>query len=331
MTDIATMVNERLSRSAAEDRFSGAVLIATDGELLFERAYGWADRERELENTTATRFRLGSLNKSFTAAAVLQLEGQGLLELNAPLATYLPNYPSKPFADAVTLDQLLTHTAGAGDIFGPEFNSRRLELREIGDYIALFGGRAPDCEPGSRFAYSNYGYVVLGAVIEAVSGESYDDYLRDNIFAPLGMDATGSAPAMDGVAIGYMRTPEGLRANTTTLPYRGTPAGGGYSTVRDLFAFAEGLTRCRLFDPERSTRLTTGRVEMGPGLRYGYGFMEWTNGAARAFGNAGGAPGMSAVILVTPAERRTIVVLANRDPPTAQRVLELISTVLNDQ
>jgi CubicO group peptidase (beta-lactamase class C family) len=144
---------------------------------------------------------------------------------------------------------LLTHAGGTGDIFGPEFEQNRLALREHSDYVELFGERAVGFEPGSRYEYSNYGFVLLGALIEAVTGESYYDYVRDNVFAPAGMTATDSLPESEDVAgraVGYTRSGSLWRPNTDTLPWRGTAAGGGYSTVGDLDRFANALSSGKL-------------------------------------------------------------------------------------
>jgi D-alanyl-D-alanine carboxypeptidase len=147
-------------------------------------------------------------------------------------------------AAKVTVRHLLTHTGGTGDIFGPEFDQQRLRLREHRDYLKLYGSRGLTQEPGSRFEYSNYGFVLLGALIEHVTGESYYDYVDDHVFHPAGMRSTGSLPEsveVPGRAVGYMRaSPSGGAwvPNTDTLPWRGTAAGGGYSTVGDLLRFA---------------------------------------------------------------------------------------------
>ena len=159
---------------------------------IFAEAYGLADREHRIPNSLNTRFRIGSMNKMFTAVAVLQLVTAGKLKLDDPLIKYLPDYPNRELASKVTISQLLSHTGGTGDFFGPQFSARRLEFRTHEDYIKLFGNRPVAFEPGSRFEYSNYGFIILGAVIEKVSGESYYDYVHDHVYNPAGMISTGS-------------------------------------------------------------------------------------------------------------------------------------------
>src|SRR5262245_43462646 len=210
---------------------------------LFSVAYGLADRENQVANTIDARFRLGSMNKMFTATSILQLVQAGKIKLTEPLGKYITDYPNQDVATKVTIHHLLTHTGGTGDIFGPQYNARRLELQKLGDYLNLYGTRAPAFEPGSRYAYSNYGMLLLGVVIERVSGQSYYDYVAENIYKPAGMTRSGSEPESEmiaGRAIGYMRARDGgdWTPNTDTLPYRGTSAGGGYSTVDDLMKFA---------------------------------------------------------------------------------------------
>jgi CubicO group peptidase (beta-lactamase class C family) len=169
---LVATVGEELSRRTQRDAFSGAVLIAKQGRPLFSAAYGLADRERQVGNTVNTRFRLGSMNKMFTAVAILSLVEAGKVALDDPLGKHLPDYPEPEVRSKVTVRHLLTHTGGTGDIFSPQFFEKRLALRTHGDYLALYGTRKLLFEPGAEWRYSNYGYVLLGAIIERVSGRS---------------------------------------------------------------------------------------------------------------------------------------------------------------
>jgi D-alanyl-D-alanine carboxypeptidase len=325
---LVAALREKLRRDANSGKFSGAVLVARDGHTLFENAYGLADRERNVANTLDTRFRIGSMNKMFTAVAVLQLAQAGKLKLDAPLGTYLPDYPNKDVASKVTIHHLLTHTGGTGDIFGPEFEAHRRELRTIGDYVKLYGERGLGFEPGSKWEYSNYGFLLLGAVIEKVSGMSYYDYVAAHVFAPAGMTSTASLPEDSVVvkrSVGYTRREgkAGLQPNTETLPYRGTSAGGGYSTVGDLSRFAAALREHKLLDAEHTELLTTGKVDAGP-AKYAYGFEDRAVNGVRLFGHGGGAPGMNGDLQIDPRSGYVVAVLANLDPPAAQTVSEFI-------
>jgi D-alanyl-D-alanine carboxypeptidase len=337
-SELVTSLRKRLDEIVSVDLFSGAVLVAKDGKTVFAQAYGLADREKKTPNTLKTRFRLGSMNKMFTAVATLQLVQNGKLDLKAPVGNYLTGYLNKDVAGKVTIEQMLTHTGGTGDIFGPEFDKNRLELKTLQDYVKLYGNRGPEFEPGSRWQYSNYGFLLLGVIVEKVSGQSYYHYVRDHIFKPAGMIATASEPEDVVVAdrsVGYMR-PDGTswQPNTDTLPYRGTSAGGGYSTVEDLLKFATALQTNKLLKPQYTEMLTTGKVETPGGGRYAYGFQEASiigiNGVngTRCFGHGGGAPGMNGELKICPGPGYVVAVLANLDPSAATRVADFITNRL---
>ena len=329
-SELITTLRKKIDEDVAAGRFSGAALVAKNGKTVFAQAYGLADREKKTPNTLKTRFRLGSMNKMFTAVATLQLVQDGKLDLKAPFGNYLTDYPNKDVASKVTIEQLLTHTGGTGDIFGPEFDKHRLELKTLRDYVNLYGQRAVEFEPGSRWQYSNYGFLLLGVIIEKVSGQSYYDYVRDHIFKPAGMTATASDPEEQTVAdrsVGYMRGEGGWQPNTDTLPYRGTSAGGGYSTVEDLLRFATALQTNKLLNAKYTEELTTGKVDAGRG-KYAYGFQDSMVNGTRCFGHGGGAPGMNGMLQICPASGYVIAVLANMDPPAASRVSDFITNRL---
>jgi CubicO group peptidase (beta-lactamase class C family) len=309
-------------------------LVAKEGRVLFSDAYGLADREQQIPNTVQTRFRIGSMNKMFTAVAILQLVEAGKVDLRAPLGTYLTDYPNRDVATEVTIHHLLTHTGGTGDIFGPEFDVHREELHTLTDYTELYGERGPEFEPGSQWKYSNYGFILLGAVIEAVTGRSYYDYVHEHIYEPVGMTGTGSLPEDQTVpdrAIGYMDPSGGThwRPNTDTLPFRGTSAGGGYSTVGDFARFAEALLNHELLSPDSTELLVTGKEEIGPGVEYAYGFEDHREVEGNGWvGHSGGALGMNGDLRIYPGSGYVVVVLANLDPPVAQRVADYLDARL---
>lgn len=326
--DLIAASKKDIETEVASDRFAGAVLIAKDGKPVFAEAYGLADRQRKVPNTLKTRFRIGSMNKMFTAVSILQLAQAGKLALTDPVGKYLTDYPNKDVASKVTIHHLLTHTGGTGDIFGPEFDSHRLELRTLQDYVKLYGNRAPEFEPGSQWKYSNYGFILLGAIIEKVSGQSYYDYVRDHVYAPAGMTSTGSDPedqAVSDRSIGYTKMDSaGWKPNTDTLPYRGTSAGGGYSTVEDLAAFANALLQNKLLNAHYTELLTTGK-DGTPDKSYAYGFGDHKINGTRCFGHGGGAPGMNGALEICPGPGYVVAVLANLDPPAAGRVSDFIT------
>lgn len=327
-------LHKRLEDATAANTFAGAVLVVHDGRTVFEGAYGLADRAQGTPNSPLTKFRVGSMNKMLTAVAVLQLVQAGQVELDATLGTYLPDYPNAEMASKVTIHHLLTHLGGTGDIFGPAFNANRLELREIDDYLELYGTRSLLFEPGSQWAYSNYGFMLLGAVVERVSGMRYDDYVAANVLAPAGMTDTGAEPEeslVSGRAVGYMWQGGTLVSNAPTLPYRGTPAGGWYATVADFERFATALREHRLLDAAHTELLLTGKVTMGQSIvKYAYGFIDRVQGGRRLVGHGGGAPGMNGELSFEPDGGYTIVVLSNLSPPAATLVEAWILSNLPD-
>lgn len=302
--------------AAANDAFAGVLLVAQGDTVLLQRAWGQADRAAAVPATLETRFRIGSANKMFTAVATLQLVQAGRLSLDGTLGTYLPDYPNADIAK-VTIRQLLSHTGGTGNIFGPEFERQRLVLRSHHDYVQLYGKRPPTHAAGERQEYSNYGFVLLGAIIEAVSGQSYYDYIDQHIFAVAGMRASGSLPenaAMPDRARPYQRKEGGWTDAEQTLPWRGTAAGGGYSTAGDLLKFAQALQSGRLLSPALLAEATHPQS-----ARYGYGFTVGEIDGVAFYGHGGGAPGMNADLRVFPTLGRVVIGLSNLDPPAAQR------------
>jgi len=333
-SQLVAATKKKIAAQVAADTFSGAVMITKDGKPVFAEAYGLADREHKTPNTLKTRFRIGSMNKMFTAVATLQLAQAQKLDLKETVGKYLADYPNKDIASKVTIQQLLTHTGGTGDIFGSEFKAHRLELRTLQDYIKLYGNRGPKFEPGSRWEYSNYGFILLGAIVEKVSGQSYYDYVRDHIYEPAGMSSTGSEPedkAVSDRSIGYTKMDSTeWKPNTETLPYRGSSAGGGYSTVEDLSRFAAALQNHKLLDALYTQMLTTGKPGT-PDSSYAFGFEDRLINGARCFGHGGGAPGMNGDLKICPGPGYVVAVLANLDPPAATRVSDFIANRLPEK
>lgn len=334
--DAVRALAARADTLAGEDEFSGAVLIARNGRVLFSHAYGLADRKRRIPNTLRTRFRVGSMNKMFTAVSILQLVEAGKIKLSAPLGTYLPEYPNRDVAAKVTIHHLLTHTGGTGDIFGPAFDTHRNELRTLADYIKLYGKRGLEFKPGSQWAYSNYGFILLGAVIEKVTGHGYYDYVQAHIYAAAGMTRSGSLPedqTVAGRSIGYTRRPKTTAwvPNTDTLAYRSTSAGGGYTTVEDLARFAQALLSHKLLSSDSTKLLITGKVDasLSPGGRYAYGFEDARDANGNGWvGHSGAAPGMNGDLRIYPKSGYVVAVLANFDPPAAQRIADYLDSRL---
>lgn len=310
----------RAARYADIGDFSGAVLLAKNGHVLFQKAYGFADREAHKPNQLNTQFRFGSMGKMFTMIGIMQLAQDGKIDLSSPIGRYLPNYPNQDVATKVTVANLLTHTGGTGDIFGPNFEAHKASLRDLKDYVDLYGKRPLEFPPGTRSAYSNYGFILLGRIIEEVSGLTYNHYLQRNIFAPAGMDSTGNLPESDRLprrAVGYMGFGANLKRTDGMLPFSGTSAGGGYSTVSDFSRFIDGLVSHRLLHADTLQKLVSGGITAKDGTFYPYDFSRTVPGTGRFIGHNGGFPGMNGDLLHFLDSGYTVIVLANRDPPVA--------------
>lgn len=318
----------RLEALRAADRLSGALLVARDGKVLLQWQGGLADRGRSIAVDDATRFRLASLNKMFTAVAILQLRDAGKLTLDDTLAQHLKDYPNQEVARTVTLRQVLNHTSGLGEVFGEAFEKNAASLRTHRDYWALFSEQPLLATPGSEDHYSNYGYILLGSVIEAVSGQSYYDYVEEHIHRVAGMTLTGSEPEstpVAGRAVAYTQEQGRWVQETASLPWRGTAAGGGYSTVGDLLRFAEALRGGKLLS---QASLQAATAAQNNKAWYGYGFMVSGQGNTRRYGHEGGAPGANAALIILPGTGDVVVGLSNVDPAAMENMVNFIGNRL---
>jgi CubicO group peptidase (beta-lactamase class C family) len=323
--ELAARVQKHVAGTSGSDAFSGAILVAHNGKTVLDQAWGTADESNSIRNTTDSQFCIGSMNKMFTAVAILQLVGARKLALDQPIVTYWTDYPNRDLAARVTIRELLNHTGGTGDIFTPEYDANRQETRALADYIKLFGTRSVAFEPGTRMEYSNYGFILLGRIIELVTREPYEKYIREHVYLPAGMLHTDSRPEKDhveGRAIGYTHGSNGLMPNTDTMPWSGTSAGGGYSTVRDLFLFAEALQSGKLLSPELLREATQGSPMRKD---YGMGFYALPDGG---YGHGGGAPGINGELHILPHSGYVLVALVNRDPRMATNMVDFIASIL---
>jgi D-alanyl-D-alanine carboxypeptidase len=296
-TGVVQEIDRRVGAAARRDEFSGVVLVAKGEHVLFHRAYGLADRSWRVPNRLDTKFNLASMNKMFTAVAIAQLIEAGKLHLEDTLGAILPDYPNQRAARTITIAELLSHSAGLGMLFDRPGFDRRKRYRVSSDYFPLFASEPLFFPPGTRSAYSNEGYVVLGAVIEKLTGMNYFDYVQKRIFQPLGMSHTDSYAIDDVVpnlAVGYARyedDPLGIgprRPNWIFLQWKGSAAGGGYSTTGDLLRFVRALRRHRLLRPGLVDTLLAPHAE---GDWYGYGFQVQQVGGKQVRGHGGGGPG----------------------------------------
>ena len=324
--EVLDQLRARLITQAAGGRWSGAVLVTRDGRSLMSEAYGLADPAQSIPATIPTRYCIGSMGKMFTAVGIMQLVEEGRVRLADPVGSHLPDYPDRTIAGGVTVQHLLTHTGGTGDIFGPEYDARADVLKTPSDLVALYGARPPVFAAGSRWGYSNYGFILLGAIIEAATGDDYGDYLRRRVFEPAGMAVTSlnfadhaptALPCVGSADSGLKALP----------PWRGLPAGGGYSTVEDLQAFAAALADGRLLKPDTLRQMTTPLVSAGAS-EWGLGVALRRRNGVRYYGHGGAAPGVNADLAIYPASGYVTVVLSNRGHPHATNVADFLGSRL---
>jgi CubicO group peptidase (beta-lactamase class C family) len=313
-------LRRRLGAEAAAGRFSGTVLVAKGATILFREAYG----ARGV--TPEARFCVGSMGKMFTAVAVLQLVQGGRLRLGDTLSSLLPAYPDTPLARQATVEHLLTHSGGTGDFFGAEYDAHQAELRTPSDFIRRFGRREAAFPPGSRWGYSNFGFILLGAIVEQVSGMAWDAYLETHVFRVAGMISTSPLASAGDTAQPCTGAAEtGLKP----LPfYVGLPAGGGYSTVDDLHRFGTALRETRLLDAAHLDLLTRARIAAGDSRQWSLGLRVAARNGASCYGHAGSAPGVSGDFAVYPGSGYETVVLSNRGHPHAANVAEYVGARL---
>jgi D-alanyl-D-alanine carboxypeptidase len=297
---------------AKEGGFMGSVLLAKDGKIVLEKGYGFANLEWDVPNTPDTKFRLGSITKQFTATAILQLIEADKLHLEDPACNFIPECPEswKP----VTIHHLLNHTSGIPSYTGlPGFftpKQSRIPLSPL-EVVMLTKGMKLDFQPGEDWKYNNTGYVLLGHIIEKVSGVKYDAYLKEHIFDPLDMKDSGydwTRPVQKRRASGYLynrTTKEYTNADylDMSLPHA---AGSLYSTARDLYKWDRALAAGKLLKKESFERMFT------PGKKgYGFGWVIETAGGRQAIGHGGGINGFSTMIMRYPQQNALVVVLSN--------------------
>lgn len=301
-------------------RFSGVVLVARSGNVMFEKAYGTTDPAGNALATTATRYNLASVGKMFTSVAILQQIAARRITLESKVGDVIKDYPDPEFARLVTVRQLLTHTSGAGDIdlFGTENAAIRAKVRTPAQMVAAFGKHPPAFPPGSQQEYGNFAYVVLGRMVEVLSGEDYESYVTRHIFSPAGMTRTGfvDCTAVEpDIAVGLAMVDSKQVSNCQTQPLRGLPAGGQLSTAGDMFRFVNALQEGGLVPKSLLAEATRPyRAFMG----LGFFSTDYTPDHPRRdfrWGHAGSTDGACTDVRTYPHTGETVIVLSNRDEP----------------
>ena len=307
---------EFVAEQAAQDQFSGTILLAHRGRTVLARSYGMADKELGIPNRPGTIFNIASLSKIFTGIAACQLAAEGKIDFYATLGTYLDGFPAQ-IAGTVTVYQMFTHTSGMGNyqaspLWQHEAKTWTTPRQEFADTMAVIRQSPLLFTPGTAYGYSNSGYYTLGAIVAQVSGQPFGDYVRARIFGPAGMShtnyyTTAQILANPGIAHAYgPLQPDGSRFDLTTQPGQiintggGGGAGGGMSSAPDLLNLALALANGTLVNPAFSEVLTHGKYPLSPGdlsdqppgqsIMSGYGFEERIVGNHRIFGHGGAAP-----------------------------------------
>ncbi|WP_449399221.1 serine hydrolase domain-containing protein [Chryseobacterium wanjuense] len=326
--DINT-INQQLRKLEKENYLSGVVLIAKNGHPIYKEAFGFANRADSIRNKTSTKFNLASMNKMFTAMAVMQLVEAGKISLQDKVGKYLTDYPNRSVADSVTVHDLLTHTSGMGNFWAEHDKLAKEKFKSVADYLPLFVDQKLTFAPGSNFLYSNSGYMVLGLIIEKITGKSYFDFVKENIYKPAKMmetDAFELDEAIPNLAIGYtmsLEKPGQWKNNIFSNVAKGTPAGGGYSTADDLLKFANALQNNVLLNKKNTELYTSGKVKYREGM-YGYGIIENKINGNRIIGHTGGHFGIANELMIFPDLGYTVVILTNGEVENYWEISNLI-------
>ena len=301
----------------SNNQFMGSALVALGDQILFSKSYGSANLEWNIPNTPATKFRLGSITKQFTAASILLLEERGKLKIDDPIKKYLPDAPVA--WDKITIYHVLTHTAGIPSYTNsPDYNKLRPFPHTPEQIVALFRDKPLEFEPGLKMAYSNSGYILLGYLIEKISGQSYQDFVQKNIFTPLGMKDSGydsNSAIIPLRAAGYSPGPNGpvnAEFEHMSVPFS---AGALYSTTKDLLRWEQGLFGGKLLSAGTLSKMTT---PFKDGYAIGVG-VDTVNGRQQ-ISHGGGIAGFDTYLTYFPDEKLTVVVLANLNGNAPQQI-----------
>jgi len=311
---------------AQQNRFSGSVLIAQNGEVLVADGYGMADQEKKIPNTPQTKFRIGSLTKQFTAMAILILQAQGKLKVQDGICTYIADCPAR--WQPITIHHLLTHTSGI-----PNYTSlleyrtiRKLSLSPT-ELIARFSNKVLDFKTGKKWSYSSSGYVVLGAIIERVSGQTYEAFLQEHILAPLKMTTTGYEHDKSMLATGYTSLNAIADDLNMSIPYA---SGSLYSTVEDLYRWDQALSANQLISKELRDTMFTAAVPIPEADGYGYGYAWFIDKQfnQQRYWHDGNIDGFSAFFSRYPTDRVTIILLSNHQGADTEGLEKMLAQVV---
>ena len=326
----ASKIHKTLNYFTKFGTFTGAVLVARNGEVLLSQGYGLADRDKNLPNTPQTKYRLGSITKQFTAMAILILQAQGELNVQDHICRYVQECPAA--WKEITIHHLLTHTSGIPNFTSfPDFQAIKATPSPPEQTITRFKDEPLDFPPGEQWSYSNSGYILLGYIIEQVSGQTYESFLQQNIFEPLQMMNSGYDHNDGSLATGYT----GFYANwkkadyvDMTIPHA---AGALYSTVEDLYRWDQALYTAQLVPQELLDLMFTPHVKVDKKMSYGYGWIVGELNGHQVASHSGGIEGFVTDISRYPDDDVTIIILSNRDTTNLANMSYIIARAVFDK
>lgn len=334
--EIARLTKAGLDQLVRTNDFSGCVTVTDGKKTIVDECRGFAERRFNIPVDRQTKFHIGSMNKMFTSVAIAQLVEVGKLSWDDTLALRVPEYPDQAAANKITVWQMVRHLSGLGDFLVPELFEHREKFVDPADYLGLIARQPKAGEPDGEWSYSNAGYMLLGRIIENVSGESYFGYIQRNVFAQAGMTDSGFDRVDDVVpklAVGYFR--EGAfstewKADWLKVPYSASPAGGGYSTNADLLRFSAALRAGKLVKPATLEKMFETPVPVGPG-GYAAGFGDRVSHGRHIRGHAGGIEGTDANLAIVWESGATVALTSNQGPGQSWLFAEHIADLLASQ
>ncbi|MBX3083235.1 MAG: serine hydrolase [Anaerolineae bacterium] len=338
-TLMSTLFGNRLSNKldvlvsayVKQGRFSGAVLVAQGDHVLLNRGYGLANHEYNVPAAPHTRFRIGSMTKAFTALAIMQMVEQGKLALTDHLSRFFPTFPN---ADRITIQHLLANTSGIEDFISlPEYASQMIRPLTHAELLALFEHRPLRFEPGTEFGYSNSNWVLLGLILEQLTGQSYADVMYQRLLQPAGMTNSGyywSQPLIKDRAQGYVDTGKVIQNAEVVHEDAMYAAGALYSTVEDLYRWSKALEQSKLVTARTLDHMTQ-PITVAAEAGYGLGWELHTLHGHRAFGHSGGLPGFTANFLRFPHEHVTLIILSNLGSAAWEKLTSDLAAIVFDQ
>ena len=307
--DLTARLDDAIKTVAAnQTKFMGSVLVARDGKVILSKGYGFANLEWDVPNSPSTKFRLGSISKQFTAACILLLEERGKLSVNDPVKKHLPDAPAA--WDQVTIHHVLSHTAGIPSFTSfPEYRTRKMHPATLEQSYLTYRDKPLEFAPGEKWSYSNSGYLLLSYLVEKISGSKYEEFLRENVLKPAGMNDSGydlNALIIKHRAAGY--TPFGTLIRNADYIDMTIPSGAGalYSTTEDLLRWEQALFGGRVISEASLKKMTTPVRN-----DYAYGLIVKNLDGHRVIAHGGGIEGFNTSLSYFPDDRLVLVVLAN--------------------